>query len=208
MKTLARWTVLSLAFFASGCVSLLPETAPPKPRYHIEAGDAAGLQGAPLSWSLVVDDPRSARVYDTVRIAVSTAPGKIEYFAGAEWADRGPRLFQTALLQTFENAGRIMAVGDRSAVPVADIVLQTDIRKMEMDVRGGAPRATVSIYARLNDGKGQIYAVRRFDAAVPASSQRADDVVAAFDGAFGSIIADLVAWTYDEGGAALAARSS
>lgn len=207
MKEFARWTSLSFVLFISGCVSLLPESAPPAPRYHITAVSDANLQGAPLGWSLTVEDPRAARVYDTARIAVSSAPGKIEFLTGAEWTDRAPRLFQIALVQTFEDAGRILAVGDRTAIPVGDIILETDIRRMEISLKNGSRGARVSVFARLGDGKGRVYAARRFDVSAPSSRQSADSAVSAFNAAFSQIIPEIVAWTYEEGDAARAAQS-
>lgn len=203
MKQIIRGVVFGLAFFASGCVSLLPETSPPKPRYHISAVNADALAGARVDWSLVVEDPHTTRVYDTTRIAVSTAPGKIQYFAGAEWADRAPRLFQTALVQSLEDSGRIITVGDRGAVPIADYVLQTDLRAIQLNIRKGRA-ASVSIYARLTDGKGKIYAAKLFEMSAPAASDRADEVVAAFDNAFASAIAGIVTWALEEGEASAA----
>lgn len=205
IKATTRWILSAAVFFAAGCVSLLPETAPPKPRYHISAIDAVSLQGPSVNWSLIVDDPRTTRIYDSVRIAVSTAPGKIEYFAGGEWADRAPRLFQTALVQTFENSGRILAVGDHAALPVGDIVLQIDIRALHLDVRSGDPASSVTVYARLTDGKGTVHAARLFSASELASSDRADDVVAAMNIAFSRMITEIVNWTYEEGEGVLGA---
>lgn len=185
-----------------GCVSVLPEAAPPKPRFHITPANVSTIEGDTLAWSLVIDDPRATRVYDTVRIAVTPAPGRTEYLGGAEWADRAPRLFQTALVQTFEDAGRIIAVGDRNAIPVADLVLQTDIRRMDLAVNAGNEQAVVSIYARLSDGKGNVFAAKRFDARAVANSTKPTDVYAAFDNVFGEILVDLVRWSYEEGNAA------
>ena len=200
MTGLTRLIVGCIAvFFASGCVSLLPETSPPKPRYHLSAGDSDVLAGEPVNWSLVIDDPRTTRIYDSVRIAVSTAPGKVEYFAGAEWADRAPRLTQSAILQTFENSGRILSVGDRTTQPVGDVILHIDIRALELDVRNGNPTSRVVLFARLTDGKGTVHAARRFDASVAARSEGADDVVAAINNAFSQITVDLARWTMDEG---------
>ncbi len=198
MQVLSRSVLVLSAMLAAGCVSVLPEAAPAKPRFHIVAAAAGGLTGEPLDFSLVIDEPRSTRVYDSVRIAVASAPGRIEYLAGAEWADRAPRLFQTALIQTFENAGRILAVGDRSSLPIADLVLQSDIRRMELSVENGEA-ADISVYARLSDGKGRIYAAKKFEARVNASSTRADDVYAAFSQGFDQIVTDMVAWAYEEG---------
>lgn len=208
MNHIHRLLLIAFAFAASGCVSLLPETAPPKPRYHITTPDTAALEGDRLNWSLVIDDPRTTRAYDSVRVAVTPAPGKIEYFAGAEWADRAPRLFQTALVQTFEDAGRIIAIGDRGAVPVGDVVLQTDIRRMHYDVRNRSGQADVAIYARLGDGKGGVYAVRRFMASTPANSDNADAVIAAFNTSFENLIPEIVSWTYEQGEAAVSSRDN
>lgn len=198
MKQIIRSVFFGAAFFASGCVSLLPETSPPKPRYHISAVTADQLAGAPVGWSLVVEDPQTTRVYDTTRIAVSTAPGKIQYFAAAEWADRAPRLFQTALVQSLEDSGRIIAVGDHSAIPVGDYALQTDLRAIQLNTYSGRT-ASVLIYTRLTDGKGKIYAAKLFEMSAPATSDRADDVVAAFDNAFGRAIAGIVNWALEQG---------
>ncbi len=205
MKRFAQGFSAALLAALAGCVSVLPEAAPAKPRLHIAAAEADALAGAPLSFSLVVDDPRATRVYDTTRIAVAAAPGRIEYLAGAEWADRAPRLFQTALIQTFEDAGRILAVGDRSAVPVADLVLQTDIRRMEFTVANGDRAAVVSVYARLTNGKGAVYAAQKFEARAPARSSDADVVYEAFDAAFDKVIVGLVGWAYETGEAQRAA---
>ncbi len=202
MKRLIRSAIFGAALFASGCVSLLPETSPPKPRYNISAVDAGVLAGESVAWSLAIDDPRTTRVYDTTRIAVSTGAGKIEYFAGAEWADRAPRLFQTALVESMEDSGRIVSVGDRNAVPLGDFVLQTDIRRVQLNVRGNDRSAQFSVYARLTDGRGKIFAAQLFEASTPAGSDDADNVVAAFDTAFRNAITEIVDWTFAGGEAA------
>ncbi len=205
MKALTKTLAMSLAALSSGCVSLLPEADAPRPRYHIEAVEAGSLAGNRVDWALVVDDPRATRVYDTVKIAVSPARGKIEYFANAEWADRAPRLFQTALVQSFEDSGRILSVGDRGAAPIGDIVLQMDIRKMQINVQGGAETPTVTVYARLTDGKGKFYAAELFSAQETAAASNADALIAAFDTAFEKIFTDLIAWTFEEGEKAVGA---
>ncbi|NOX95086.1 MAG: hypothetical protein GXP04_08305 [Alphaproteobacteria bacterium] len=203
MDHILRTLFLASAFYVSGCVSLLPETSPPKPRYNIEAVGLSAVEGfelgSPLDWALVIENPNTTRAYDSVRIAVTPLPGKIEYFAGAEWADRAPQLFQTALVQTFEDSGRILSVGDRHAVPVGDITLQTDIRALHVNMQHGAKEAEVSIYARLLDGKGRIYAARRFDGAIAVKSDKGDDVAAAFNDAFKGVIAEITSWTFEEG---------
>ena len=205
-KTFIQSLVFGLTIFTSGCVSLLPEADAPKPRYHVEAVDASLVSGSTVNWSLVVDEPRATRVYDTVKIAVSPTRGKIEYFANAEWADRGPRLFQTALIQSFEDSGRILSVGDRHAQPIGDIVLQTDLRHMQIDVIDGAETPVISVYARLSDGKGTIYAAKLFEADERAEDSSPDEVINAFDRAFDTVYAELINWSFEQGESALSNR--
>ena len=197
MKLLKAFAGAIAIFSSTACVSLLPEADPAKPRYTIAAPAFVRGDTTPVDWSLVIADPRTSRVYDTSRIAVSTSPGKVEYYGDAEWADRAPRLFQTALVQTFQDSGRILAVGDRGSLPIGDIVLQSDIRKVHLDVHSGSRQVEVTVFVRLTDGKGTVYFAQRFDASEPARSEQADDVNAAFNGAFARVITDIANWTFE-----------
>lgn len=199
MNSIRMIMVFAAFIMVQGCVSLLPDGNPPKPRYQITAAAGDALSGPEVAWSLTVDDPRATRVYDSMHITVADAPGKVSYLASGEWADRAPRLFQTALVQTFEDSGRILSVGDRNALPIADFVLQTDIRKLELTAHSGDRSATVSIFARLTDGKGGIYAARKFDASVDAAGLRGGEIANAFNQAFDTILAEIVRWSFDEG---------
>lgn len=201
---IARLVLSALALAASGCVSLLPETEPAQPRYTITAIDGDRLAGAPVDWSLLVDEPSAPRAYDAPKLAVSRTPGRIEYFTGGEWAGRVPRLFQTALIQSFEDSGRILSVGDAAAVPIADYTLQTDVRKIELDVADGGPQAAVEIYARFLSGRGRILAARRFSANEPTPGMGGDEVARAFDAAFDAVLADIGIWAFERGEAAAA----
>lgn len=196
------------SLFLSACISLLPESAAPSPRYEIAALDAGAIAGAPLDWSLAVDAPRAPRAFDVSKIAVSTEPGKIEYYADAEWTDRAPRLLHTALLQSIEDSGRILAVGDRASMPLANFVLETDLRRVQLEIRGGAPAAAVSVYARLGDGRGSIYATRLVERRVDAASDAPDDVLDAFDEAFNDVLRETVSWTFEQAEAVEAARAA
>ncbi|MEM8937300.1 MAG: ABC-type transport auxiliary lipoprotein family protein [Pseudomonadota bacterium] len=207
IRPILRGLTISAALLAAGCVSLLPETEPPKPRYHIvlDINDAGSAET--IDWSLIIDDPQTTRVYDTSKMAVATAPGKVEYFARGEWADRAPRLFRTALLQSFEDSNRMLSVGSRDVLPIADRALLTNIRTMELNVHAGRPEAVVSVYARLTNGRATIFAAQSFTARAEARSQDPDNVAAAFNAAFNEVIGKITAWTFAEGGVGAEAAS-
>lgn len=185
--------------FLPGCVSQFLETEPASPRYIISPVSAERVAGEPVEWSLIVENPNAARAFDTTKLAVSRSAGRIEYFGDGEWAGRAPRIFQTALIESFQDSNRIVGVGDRLALPIADYALQTDIRKINLDVSTGQPQARLSVYVRLTNGKSKIHAARAFSASRPASSLSGDNVAVAFDGVFKDVIAEIVTWTFEQG---------
>ncbi len=202
MKTLLRIMMFFGAAAASGCVGGLLETSPPKPRYMIGFVDAGAVAGADVDWSLIVENPGASRAYDTTKMAVSPASGRIEYFGGGEWASRAPVVVQMAMIRAFEDSGRILAVGNRADIGLSDLALQTDIRRLDLDVAGGNRSARIDVYVRLTNGRSKVFAANAFSAAAPARSEAGDDVAAAFDAALKTVIADVVNWTFAEGAGA------
>ncbi|MBB5518386.1 ABC-type transport auxiliary lipoprotein family protein [Amphiplicatus metriothermophilus] len=190
--------VAGAALTLVACVSVLPEAAPPPPRYVLASAGFAAAGEAQVAWSLGVDDPAATRAYDTTKIALARAPGRIEYYAGGEWADRAPRLFLIALVRSFENSGRILSVGDLASSPSSDFILRTDIRAMHADYTSGRPIATVSVYAKLMSRRGEVYAARLFEHAVAVDDEGAAQVASAFDQAISALLSDIVEWTFAE----------
>lgn len=187
-----------IALMAPGCVNVLPKAAPASPRFLIAAVEYDAPSGAPVAWSLTVEDPQATRVYDNARIALAREPGRVEFYAGAEWADRAPLLFQAALVRSFENTGRILGVGDRTAQPVSDFALQTDIRRMEADLDSAKASAVFSVYARLVDNRGKVIAGRLFKAEEPAAADTGPGVAKALDKAAGAAMTEMVEWAFAE----------
>ena len=205
MNAVARAMVIVGAALAAGCVSVLPDAPPPAARYLLDAATFdASSETAYAEWSLAVDDPQSTRVYDNTKIAVLRAPGRIEYFAGGEWADRSQRLFQAALIRSFENSGRVLGVGDRTGLPVSDFILQTDIRAIHADYTGGSPVAVFDVFARLTNGRGRVFAARRFRETVEAQDDDVAALAGAFDAAVSAALEKMVDWSLVESDAAYA----
>ncbi len=199
MSFLLRSLIICTAMTASGCVGSLLETNPPKPRYMVGYVDGGALAGAPVDWSLIVENPGASRAYDTTKIAVSPSRGRIEYFGGGEWASRAPVVLQMAVIRGFEDSGRILSVGNRSDIAISDFALQMDIRRIDLDVSGGGRVARLNVYARLTNGRGKVVAANVFSESAPASTAEGDDVAAAFDTAFKGVVADVVSWTFEQG---------
>jgi len=195
-QSLARLLFVCTSMFClSGCISVLPESEPPAPRYTIASVDNALSGGQSVDWSLVIADPVSSQLYNTVKIALTRAPNKFEFYAGSEWADRAPVLLQQAIIRSFENTGRILQVGDYTALPVSDYVLNLDIREFHADYAAGSPMTKVTVFARLSTKKGEIIVGERFSTSYNADQDNLADIMSAFDRSLEQVIADLVRWS-------------
>lgn len=196
----------------SACVSVLPESAPPSPRYAISAvtlpeDTIASLapiaQGdddleQTVAWSLVIGDPTSSQLFNTTKVALTREPNRFEFFAGTEWADRAPVLFQRALVRSFENTGRITTVGDFSTVPIGDYTLRSDLRSFHADyVTSAEPRVVVEVYGRLMGADGKILRAQRFMTTEPAADN-VPAIMSAFDLAIDSVLTEMVTWSFGE----------
>lgn len=194
MRALFLLAIIALG----GCVNVLPQARPAAPRYLMEPVKAVS-EGAAVSWSLAVEDPMATRAYDSPKIAAVREAGRLEFLGNGEWADRAPRLLQTAIIRSFENSGRILGVGDRTTVVSATYVLQSDIRNLEADYVSGKPQARVTIYARLLNARGKTLAAQLFERRADAGTGMPSELARAFDEASGGVIADLMLWTFAEG---------
>lgn len=198
MKKFFPTIALVAALFMSACVSVLPETAPPAPRYSIDSVSFSETS-TPVSWSLIVADPTSSQLYNTTKVALTREANRFEFYAGTEWADRAPVLLQRALVRSFENTNRIIKVGDFSTLSVSDYVLNTDIRSLHVDYISGNPEAVVTVYARLVDKTGDIKAVRNFTSRSSIDRDAVPSVMASFDATLQEILTGLVEWGFSEG---------
>lgn len=205
-----RYTIAgALAFCLGACVSVLPEADPAAARYGIEAvgSDALSGDGAPAGWSLAIEDPVATRAIDVSKIALVKSGSEYAYYAGGEWSDRAPRLVQLALVRSFQNSGRIVAVGGRTSQPIADFGLQLDVRSFEADATG-ALSAHVAIYARLTDVRGEVYGARLFEARRPVARDNPAAVASALNEVMTELTPQIVDWAIVTGSSSDDARQS
>ncbi|MFN3959176.1 MAG: ABC-type transport auxiliary lipoprotein family protein [Parvularculaceae bacterium] len=192
----------AVAFFSAlalpACVSVLPDAAPASARYVVSDVTVAAPAATPAAFTLGVEEPEATLAYNTAKIAIARAPGRIEYYAGGEWVDRAPRLFGVALVRSFENTGAIKGVGSRLTLPVSTYVLQTDIRRLGVAQAGADRRAEVAVFARLTNGRSRIHASKLFEASAPLGADTPAAAAAALDAALSAIQRDIVPWTLEE----------
>src|ERR1700724_3548355 len=109
------------------------------------------------------------------RIVVRTNPQSVAYLAGAQWADKLPSLVQSRLIESFQNAHLLRAVG-RPGI-LADATLHTTLRRFDFDA--GQGEASFQISVQLIAASGRVIAGGLFSANVPAPSSEPSAVAAA-----------------------------
>lgn len=144
-----------------------------------------------LRGQLVIAEPSATLPVDSDRIVVRTGPEAVAYLAGAQWADRLPRLVQTQMIAAFENAHALKNVG-RPGLS-ADTNLVSEIRRFEIDVATG--QAVVELSVKLvGDRSGRIRAARILTASAPAPTKGGAAMAAALDAAMEDCLRQLVNW--------------
>lgn len=160
--------------------------------FDLTAPNPGRVAGAGRGY-LVVAEPSTVQALDSDRIIVRDAGGAISFLGGAQWADRVPRLVQTRLIQAFENAGRLGAVGRPGDRIVSDVQMNTDIRAFTIEA--GSGEAVVEITAKLvNDKTGRVRAARLFSARVPAGAIEGAAAATAMDSALSTVLTEIVRW--------------
>ena len=196
---LAAFLVMSVAA-VTGCAGLqtLTSVAEPTDLYDLtpKSTYAADLPG--ISAQIVIEEPTAASSVNTDRIAIKPNPYQVQYFPQARWVDRAPLLVQTMLVESFENTGKVDAVGRQAIGLSADFTLLTDLREFQATSSDDAKDA-FSVIVQLNmkivqEPLGLIVASRSFVREVPATSGDMLAIVAAFDEALGKTMGQTVDW--------------
>lgn len=177
--------MLVLGALAAACSSAAPTT------YDLSAptariGGSAGLQ-------ISVNEPSALQSLSTQQILVKDATGAISFLGAGQWSDNLPRLIQTRLINTFENASQLRAVTRPSSGAVADVQLISELRSFEITTPANEAIVEMSVKI-VNDSSGRIVNARIFRARVPAASVDAANAARALDQALSVVMVDIVRW--------------
>ncbi|MFE1598698.1 ABC-type transport auxiliary lipoprotein family protein [Methylobacterium sp. ID0610] len=176
----------ALLLALGGCGGAVPTT------FDLTALPGAARAGAARR-SLVVAEPVGLQPFEADRIIVREPGGSLSFLGGGQWADRLPRLIQTRLIQSLENANRLRSVSRPGDKIVADTLLSTEIRAF--DIVAGSREAVVDLSAKLiSDATGTVVAARVFQARVPVQDVSPGAAANGLDRALSIVLADVVRW--------------
>ncbi len=191
---------MSLLPFAGAlvaCAGLLPGQGPPSALFRLTPKSSFRPDLPKVDWQLVLETPVTGASLNTTKIGLQQSPTQMEYYARASWADRAPLMVQTLMIESFENSGRIVAVGREAIGLRADFILKTELREFQaIYYEGAPPKALVAINAKLVQmPRRAIIGSNSFDQQVDAEADELNAIIAAFDEALGKVLRRLVEWT-------------
>jgi len=196
MSTLSRRSiVLGLPVALAACSGPLGGGPPPQLYTLTPARDfPPGLPSA--KGQLLVEVPATPGGLDTERIALMRSPVMLDYFAGSAWTDRAPLMVQSLLVESFENSGKIGAIGRESLALRADWILKPELRVFTAVYEGGdAPIVRIRLALKLvRQPERGIVSERTVEAEERAQQNAILPVVEAFDTALHRAMQDAVAW--------------
>ena len=182
----------ALAGLLAGCAGI--GNSPPPPIYDLTAPrDFPGLKGR-ANAQILVPLPKAVKALDTEAIAIKPDLAVITYFGDGQWSDTLPKLIQARLVESFENSGRVRAIGRPGEGLLIHYQIAADVRAFQLEVKGGR-RAVVEIAVKiLNDKNGRVVATQVFRAEAASGSDSVGDAVEALDTALDAVLADIVGW--------------
>lgn len=144
-----------------------------------------------------VAEPTALVLLDSERIRTSGPDAEKLGLADARWPDILSKLLQTRIVQSFENAGYMGAVGRPPEDVKTSHRLLTNVRVFGIET-GPEASARVEIAAQLVDEDTKVVASRVFRASRPVAELKAATAMQALDESAASALKDLVLWTCEK----------
>ena len=189
---IARALAIGLALALTGCIG---GGGGIEAIYQLEALDAPQPPGGSSSAQILVPEPRALRALATDKIAVKPTPLTLSYYPSVVYQDAAPKVLQYVLLNTFQNSGRVRAVGLPGESLLINYQVVTEIRAFQIETFAG-DRARVEVAAKLlNDANGRVIANQVFSAAVPIAGDGPDAAAEGMNRAAQALALEVVGWT-------------
>jgi cholesterol transport system auxiliary component len=189
--------IAAAAALAAGCFGGLREPVPQPLIYRV---DAPRLEtGSPAAVDLKVVVSGTAPGLDGVGIAGRWPGQRLDYLAGARWADTLPSLVASALVEALQDSGRLRSVQGDLGRFRATHSLVVEVRRFEADyTAGGLPVAQVSLAVTLGRASDRrVLTAFTVSASEAAAENRQSSVVAALDAAFARAAGEMAGKVFD-----------
>lgn len=200
VKSILLVGLVSLMSACSGLATLNSATAPVD-LYLLTPKSTFDTNLPRIRQQIVITEPTATAAISNDRITIQPTPLEVRFLPGARWVDRAPLIIQSLMIESFENSGKVDAVG-RSAIGLrADYLIVADLREFQAIISDeNDPTAPLVADVRLNikivDAQTDtIIASQSFEKLQSSTSDEAKDIVAAFDLALGRVLKSTVEWS-------------
>jgi cholesterol transport system auxiliary component len=189
--------VAAAAVLAAGCFGGLKKEVEQPLLYRIEAPRLAA--GTSLAADLKVVVGPLAPGLDGRDIATRWPGNRIDYVAGARWAEELSALIESALVESLQDSGRLRSVQGDLGRFRATHTLIVEVRRFDADYTGGGlPVAHVALSATLGRSSDRrVLATFTIAASEGAAENRQSTVVAALNTAFDRAVKDVAGKSFD-----------
>lgn len=206
----------------TGCSFDFPGSTPP-PRLYVLTPKSTFPKDVPnVNWQLLIEIPHSPAGINTQRIVLRDSPIELKYFDRSNWTDLAPKMVQALMVESFENSGKILAVGRESVGLRADYVLKTELREFQaeyvsemsqlgtgVDIDAAPPQIRVRMNVKLVKlPQRSIVASHTFESIKTAHMNSMESIMGAFDEALGKTLKGVVVWSLRNGEEAQASRNN
>ncbi|XWN28864.1 MAG: ABC-type transport auxiliary lipoprotein family protein [Devosia sp.] len=162
--------------------------------YTITAATSPPPVAGSTSAQILVPEPRALKAFSTEQIAVKPTELTLSYYPAVAYQDTAPKVLQRVLLDTFQNTGRVRAVGLPGQSLLINYQVVTEIRAFQAETYAG-DRARVEVAVKLlNDANGRVIKEQVFTTTAPLPSDSAEDAAIGINQAAQALAGDIVAW--------------
>ena len=127
--------IAAAAALAAGCFGGLREPVPQPVIYRVDAPRIAA--GAPLAADLRVAVAAPHPVSAAAASRAAWPDRRLDYLAGARWAERLPVLIESALIESFQDSGRLRSVQGDAGRFRRRMRWSLELRRFEADYSAG-----------------------------------------------------------------------
>ncbi|WP_421779919.1 ABC-type transport auxiliary lipoprotein family protein [Kiloniella litopenaei] len=188
--------LLPVSGLLASCATLIPGQGPLPDLYRLSPKSTFDTTLPEVPWQLVLEQTSANASLNTTKIALQRKTNQMEYYANAGWVDKAPIMVQTLLVESFENTGKIVAVGRETIGLRSDFILKTELREFQTLYFESTPEVRVVLNAKIVQmPRRTIIGSQSFEAKIPAQSDQLNSIVAAFDDGLGKVTKKLVEWT-------------
>lgn len=181
----------------------IPGGGEPPRRIRLEPISAFPPNLPSVGWTLLVQEPDATLAINTARIAYVRENGDIQYLATGEWASRAPEMVMELVVESFQDSGRMLSVGDRRARIRPDFELETRLTAFQVEETGrNSGVVQVALEGSLIRRPERI-AVSSFgyDSQSTVEQLSFEDITSGFQAGLNSVIEQTVEWTLKTGAA-------